>query len=74
MATTDPLIVIYAAYATIWGALWGSFLNVVIWRLPRGQNLAHPPSRCPKCEKEIAWYDNVPVVSWLLLRGRCRGC
>lgn len=74
METTNPLIVIYALYATIWGALWGSFLNVVIWRLPRGQNLAHPPSRCPTCEKEIVWYDNVPVLSWLLLRGRCRGC
>jgi leader peptidase (prepilin peptidase) / N-methyltransferase len=52
----------------------GSFLNVVIHRLPRGESLVHPRSRCPSCGKQIAGYDNVPIVSWLLLRGRCRHC
>lgn len=61
-------------YAFVWGAIWGSFLNVVIWRLPRRQNLSRPASHCPSCETPIAWYDNVPLVSWLVLRGRCRAC
>jgi leader peptidase (prepilin peptidase)/N-methyltransferase len=52
----------------------GSFLNVVVHRLPRGESLARPRSRCPQCETPIAPYDNVPVVSWLLLRGHCRQC
>jgi leader peptidase (prepilin peptidase) / N-methyltransferase len=52
----------------------GSFLNVVIHRLPRGESLVHPRSRCPSCETQIAGYDNIPIVSWLLLRGRCRHC
>jgi leader peptidase (prepilin peptidase)/N-methyltransferase len=56
------------------GATIGSFLNVVIHRLPAGQSLVKPRSRCPSCERPIAPYDNVPVFSWLLLRGRCRGC
>ena len=56
------------------GAVIGSFLNVVAWRLPRGESLVAPGSRCPACEKPVAPYDNLPVVSWLLLRGRCRHC
>jgi leader peptidase (prepilin peptidase) / N-methyltransferase len=56
------------------GALVGSFLNVVVWRLPRRESLITPGSRCPACEKPIAPYDNVPVASWLLLAGRCRRC
>jgi leader peptidase (prepilin peptidase) / N-methyltransferase len=56
------------------GAVVGSFLNVVIHRLPRGESLVHPRSRCPSCETQIAGYDNIPIVSWLLLRGRCRHC
>ncbi len=52
----------------------GSFLNVVAARLPRGESLTHPPSRCMSCETPVMWYDNVPVVSWLVLRGRCRTC
>jgi len=56
------------------GAVLGSFLNVVIHRLPCGESLVHPRSRCPSCGTQIAGYDNVPVVSWLLLRGRCRHC
>jgi leader peptidase (prepilin peptidase)/N-methyltransferase len=56
------------------GAAVGSFLNVVAYRLPRGESLVAPRSRCPGCERQIAAYDNVPVLSYLLLRGRCRGC
>src|SRR5687768_12230764 len=56
------------------GLLVGSFLNVVIHRLPRGESLMRPASRCPGCGKAIKPYDNIPVVSWLLLRGRCRNC
>ena len=52
----------------------GSFLNVVIYRLPRGESVVSPRSRCPSCETQIAGYDNVPVLSWLVLRGRCRHC
>jgi leader peptidase (prepilin peptidase) / N-methyltransferase len=60
--------------AGIVGAVVGSFLNVVIHRLPRGESLVHPRSRCPSCGTQIAEYDNVPIVSWLVLRGRCRYC
>jgi leader peptidase (prepilin peptidase) / N-methyltransferase len=62
------------ALAAVVGAVVGSFLNVVIHRLPRGESLVHPRSRCPGCGKQIASYDNVPIVSWLALRGRCRHC
>jgi leader peptidase (prepilin peptidase)/N-methyltransferase len=56
------------------GLLIGSFLNVVVWRVPRGESVAHPPSACPGCGHAIRARDNVPVLSWLLLRGRCRDC
>ena len=56
------------------GLLVGSFLNVVIYRLPRGESLVRPRSRCPQCEAPVRPYDNIPVLSWLLLRGRCRNC
>ena len=62
------------ALAFVVGAVVGSFLNVVIHRLPRGESLVHPRSRCPGCGKQIASYDNVPIISWLVLRGRCRHC
>ena len=62
------------ATATLMGLLVGSFLNVVIWRLPRGQNLSKPRSRCPTCNKLIRWFDNVPVLSWIMLGARCRHC
>ena len=60
--------------AAAFGAVIGSFLNVVMWRLPRGESLVTPGSRCLACEHRIAPYDNVPIVSWLVLRGRCRRC
>jgi leader peptidase (prepilin peptidase)/N-methyltransferase len=56
------------------GALLGSFLNVVIWRLPRGESLVRPRSACPSCGTPVRPRDNAPVLSWLLLRGRCRDC
>jgi leader peptidase (prepilin peptidase) / N-methyltransferase len=63
-----------AVLAGGFGLLLGSFLNVVAYRLPRGESLAVPASRCPGCDAAIKPYDNVPVLSWLLLRGRCRSC
>lgn len=62
------------AAAALLGALLGSFLNVAVWRLPRGESLVAPRSHCPQCGTPIAPRDNVPVLSWLLLRGRCRHC
>jgi leader peptidase (prepilin peptidase) / N-methyltransferase len=62
------------AFIAVLGAIIGSFLNVVIHRLPLGESLASPGSRCPSCGTPIAPYDNLPVFSWLLLRGRCRHC
>jgi leader peptidase (prepilin peptidase)/N-methyltransferase len=56
------------------GAAIGSFLNVVVYRLPRGMSLVKPGSHCPACNKPIRWYDNVPIFGWFLLRGRCRDC
>jgi len=62
------------AIAVALGLAFGSFLNVVIYRLPRGESLSHPPSRCPGCGRAIRIYDNIPVLGWLLLRGRARCC
>ena len=69
--TTETLLLVYLALT---GLCIGSFLNVVIYRLPLGQSLVSPGSRCPKCSYVLRWYDNVPVVSWALLAGRCRQC
>jgi leader peptidase (prepilin peptidase) / N-methyltransferase len=64
-----------AVVVFIFGLLIGSFLNVVIYRLPLGQSVVFPGSHCPSCNAEIHWYDNIPVISYaLLLRGRCRSC
>jgi leader peptidase (prepilin peptidase)/N-methyltransferase len=68
-----PLIS-YEAVGFLLGLIFGSFLNVCIARLPQGQSVIHPRSRCPQCGAGIRWYDNIPVLSWLLLRGRCRDC
>ncbi len=58
----------------LFGSAIGSFLNVVIYRMPRGENLSFPPSHCPRCKHPIRWFDNIPVFGWLLLRGKCRDC
>lgn len=58
----------------VFGLLIGSFLNVVAYRVPRGESVVHPRSRCPGCGNEIAARDNIPILSWLILRGRCRNC
>ncbi|MBX7231963.1 MAG: prepilin peptidase [Bdellovibrionales bacterium] len=56
------------------GLLLGSFANVIIWRLPREESIVKPRSHCTKCQKVVRWFDNVPVISWILLKGRCRYC
>jgi leader peptidase (prepilin peptidase)/N-methyltransferase len=60
--------------AAVLGAAVGSFLNVCIWRMPRGESVVFPPSHCPQCSKPIRWHDNIPVVSFVCLGGRCRDC
>jgi leader peptidase (prepilin peptidase) / N-methyltransferase len=67
----DPVI---ATAIFLLGLAFGSFLNVCIYRLPRGLSVIAPRSACPNCERPIAFYDNIPVVSWLILRGHCRRC
>lgn len=69
--TAETLTVLVAG---VFGLVLGSFLNVCIVRLPANQSVVRPRSRCPRCQAQIAWYDNIPVLSWLLLRGKCRGC
>ncbi|HEX2722163.1 MAG TPA: prepilin peptidase [Gemmatimonadaceae bacterium] len=66
--------IIWASYSFIVGACFGSFLNVCISRWPDGLSVVRPRSRCPKCERPIGAMENIPVVSWIALRGRCRGC
>ncbi len=58
----------------LYGALLGSFANVIILRLPKGESIVSPRSRCPKCQSLIRWYDNIPVLSWIFLRAKCRNC
>ncbi|HZL36938.1 MAG TPA: prepilin peptidase [Tepidisphaeraceae bacterium] len=65
---------IYIFFFFALGACVGSFLNVVVWRLPRGESLVLPPSHCPKCQTHLKWYDNIPVLGWVFLAGRCRYC
>jgi len=62
------------ALALVFGLVIGSFLNVVILRLPQGASISTPRSRCPQCKQAIGWYDNIPILSYLLLGGRCRRC
>lgn len=66
--------VVWVVYLTLLGAALGSFLNVCIYRWPAGLSVLRPRSRCPACESPIRWYENIPVLSWLALRGRCRSC
>jgi leader peptidase (prepilin peptidase) / N-methyltransferase len=67
-------VALLVALAALLGLLVGSFLNVVVWRVPRGESVVSPPSACPGCGHAIRPRDNVPVLSWLLLHGRCRDC
>lgn len=61
-------------FAFLFGTAIGSFLNVLIYRIPRRISIIHPGSSCPRCRRPIEWYENIPIVSFLALRGRCRGC
>ncbi|UFS69637.1 prepilin peptidase [Geomonas sp. RF6] len=65
---------LFSTFSFIFGAVVGSFLNVCIYRLPRHESVVFPPSHCPNCDYRIRWYDNVPVLSYLLLGGKCRSC
>jgi len=67
------MIAVYVLFA-IFGLCIGSFLNVVIYRLPNGMSLSQPPSHCTKCDYRLRWYDNIPVLSYLFLGGKCRKC
>lgn len=68
------LPIIFYFFAFIFGAVVGSFLNVCICRLPEGRSIVFPPSACPLCGYQIRWYDNIPIVSFLILRAKCRAC
>ena len=70
----DGLVAILGVFAFGLGACVASFLNVVVWRVPRGESIVSPPSHCPKCNAPIRWWQNIPIVSWLALRGRCANC
>ncbi|MBE8162555.1 MAG: prepilin peptidase [Bdellovibrionaceae bacterium] len=65
---------IYMVYVFILGLIWGSFANVVIYRLPLNKSVIKPRSACPGCKKNISWYDNIPVFSWIFLKAACRHC
>lgn len=65
---------LYLLFSFVFGSVVGSFLNVCIYRLPRGESIIRPGSHCPHCRSPIAFYDNVPILSYLILRGRCRSC
>jgi leader peptidase (prepilin peptidase)/N-methyltransferase len=66
--------IVYEAVGFLLGLVCGSFLNVCISRLPRHESIVHPRSYCPRCKAPIRWFDNLPILSWLVLRGRCRDC
>lgn len=74
MLAEPVVLVTLTVLAGLLGLIIGSFLNVVVWRVPRKQSLSHPGSTCPNCGRRIRWHDNIPVVSWLVLRARCRDC
>ena len=68
------LTIVFPIVAAVLGACVGSFINVVAWRLPRQESVVLPPSHCPRCGTQLQWFENVPVLGWLGLRGRCRHC
>jgi leader peptidase (prepilin peptidase)/N-methyltransferase len=70
----DPQAIVATMLFTAFGLVVGSFLNVVIYRLPRHESVVWPASRCGSCQRSLAWYENVPIVAWLVLGGRCRRC
>jgi leader peptidase (prepilin peptidase)/N-methyltransferase len=65
---------VFACFAFGMGACIASFLNVCIWRIPRGESVVSPPSHCPRCNAPIRWHQNIPILSWCCLRGRCANC
>jgi leader peptidase (prepilin peptidase)/N-methyltransferase len=67
-------VILLTVLIAVTGLVIGSFLNVVIWRVPRGESIVSPPSHCPSCDRPVRPRDNVPVISWLVLRGKCRDC
>lgn len=73
IANWSPTL-IGAFFAFCFGACAGSFLNVLVWRLPTGQSVVTPPSRCPICGHRLSWRENLPIVGWFILRGRCKAC
>lgn len=71
----EPFPVLVPLLMAAWlGACFGSFSNVLIYRLPRNLSVVGPRSFCPECKKQVSWFDNIPLLSWILLRGRCRHC
>jgi leader peptidase (prepilin peptidase)/N-methyltransferase len=74
MTGVAEFAIVLAATAGVVGLLIGSFLNVVVYRVPAGMSIVSPPSACPNCGRHIRGFDNIPVLSWLVLRGRCRDC
>ena len=71
---TDVPAAAVALLTAVLGLFVGSFLNVVIYRVPREESVVTPRSHCPGCDTQLTWYENVPVASWVALRGRCRTC
>ena len=70
----DGMTILLTLWFACVGAAVGSFLNVVVYRLPLGKSVVSPPSHCPKCSHRIRWFDNMPVFGWLMLGGKCRDC
>ncbi|MDR0327035.1 MAG: prepilin peptidase [Planctomycetaceae bacterium] len=70
----SALSTVLILWFVVFGACIGSFVNVLVYRLPRRESLVHPPSHCPRCKHPIRWYDNLPVFGWIKLRGKCRDC
>lgn len=68
------MLPLWQVMSFVFGACIGSFLNVCIWRIPRGESIVSVPSHCPKCGHDIRWHENIPLLSWLVLRGKCAKC